>query len=105
MAEMMAVCNYDNLIQDLDGMHRSYVATGNEDCWHAKVILKAYKALVDLTTSRSIKIGHWKWDFADNGWADHICSECGYRINTDVHVTLDYHYCPHCGAKMEAEHK
>ena len=46
------------------------------------------------------KEGYWKWELADNGWADHICSVCGYRKNTDVHVRLGWSYCPHCGAAM-----
>ena len=46
------------------------------------------------------KIGYWKWQLADNGWANHICSECGFKHNTDIHVTLNWKYCPNCGAKM-----
>ena len=45
--------------------------------------------------------GKWLWSFADNGWADHKCSHCGYTINTDIHVKVDYPYCPNCGARME----
>ena len=50
--------------------------------------------------------GEWLWEFADNGWADHICSECRFTINTDVHVSLgsEYDHCPRCGASMRAEH-
>ena len=44
--------------------------------------------------------GEWLWKFADNGWADHICSECGWTKNTDIHVRLGYKYCPNCGADM-----
>lgn len=39
-------------------------------------------------------------DFADNGWMDHTCSVCKYRENTDVHVHVDWKYCPRCGAKF-----
>ena len=42
----------------------------------------------------------WLWNLADNGWADHTCSHCGYTINTDIHVSVDYQYCPACGARM-----
>lgn len=38
----------------------------------------------------------WKYSFADNGWADHTCSECGYVENADVHVGF-WDYCPVCG--------
>ena len=43
---------------------------------------------------------HWMWRFASNGWADHICSRCGWTLNTDVHVQMDYKHCPECGIKM-----
>ena len=43
----------------------------------------------------------WEWELADNGWADHICSNCGWRKNTDVHVSIGYKYCPNCGAMMK----
>lgn len=39
----------------------------------------------------------WIWKLADNGWADWICPECGWRYNDDIHVTLNYNYCPNCG--------
>ena len=44
---------------------------------------------------------HWIWELAPNGWADHICSHCGYTKNTDIHVELAWMYCPICGAKMD----
>lgn len=42
----------------------------------------------------------WKWDFASNGWADTVCSHCGFTSNNDVHVHAFYPFCPNCGAKM-----
>ena len=42
----------------------------------------------------------WIWKLANNGWADWICPECGYTINEDIHVTLDYKYCPMCGERL-----
>lgn len=47
--------------------------------------------------------GEWKWSLADNGWADHTCSVCGYTKNTDIHVRLDWKYCPYCGSRMKEE--
>lgn len=44
---------------------------------------------------------HWIVDFAWNGWMDWTCSNCGYRKNIDVHVSLDYNFCPKCGAKID----
>lgn len=43
---------------------------------------------------------HWNWDLAKNGWTDWTCSYCGFVENVDIHVTLNYNYCPHCGRKM-----
>lgn len=43
-----------------------------------------------------------KYEYADNGWADHICTNCGYTKNTDVHVSLSWSYCPSCGAKLDS---
>lgn len=50
------------------------------------------------------RVGEWLWEFADNGWADHICSECRYTINTDIHVSIDEPRCPRCGANMTGNH-
>lgn len=47
----------------------------------------------------------WLWRFADNGWADWICPECGFVENTDVHVTLGYLYCPKCGTRLDSRDK
>ncbi len=49
----------------------------------------------------SVRHGRWRWELADNGWANHICSNCGYTKNTDIHVVMDYRYCPNCGARMD----
>lgn len=43
---------------------------------------------------------YFKWSLADNGWADHTCSKCGFVENTDIHVGLDWNYCPNCGRKV-----
>lgn len=45
----------------------------------------------------------WIWKLADNGWVDWICPKCGWRYNDDIHVTLDYKYCPMCGEPMYGE--
>lgn len=47
----------------------------------------------------------WIWRLADNGWADWICPECGWRYNDDIHVTLDYKYCPNCGEYLGEDEK
>ena len=53
-----------------------------------------------LTDGKETVKGRWLYELADNGWADHICSVCGWTMNTDVHVSLGYDYCPMCGADM-----
>lgn len=42
----------------------------------------------------------YEWSLADNGWADHTCSACGFCENTDIHVSLGWNYCPNCGARV-----
>lgn len=64
---------------------------GTEEC---------HECMWDSKYEQQPKIGYWKWQLADNGWADHICSECGFKHNTDIHVTLNWKYCPNCGADM-----
>lgn len=49
--------------------------------------------------------GKWLWGLAENGWANHVCSNCGWTKNTDVHVMLGYDYCPNCGAEMSGGEK
>lgn len=48
--------------------------------------------------SQKCKRGRWLWSFADNGWADYKCSECGFTENVDVHVSLGWRYCLNCGS-------
>ena len=50
-------------------------------------------------------MSRWIWKLADNGWADWICPECGWRYNDDIHVTLDYNYCPNCGEYLGEDEK
>lgn len=49
------------------------------------------------------KRGKWLWELAPNGWANHICSECGFKENTDIHVKLNWQFCPNCGADMRGD--
>lgn len=64
---------------------------------------EAIRSIENLPSAdvEEVKHGVWEWDFADNGWADWTCSECGWKLNTDVHVKIGYRYCPNCGAKMD----
>ena len=40
--------------------------------------------------------------FASNGWLDWLCEKCDKVIhNNDVHVNLDWKYCPYCGCHFK----
>lgn len=54
-------------------------------------------SLDDAPLKKKYKKGAWFWRPAKNGWADWICSNCGWEKNLDIHVTLDYKFCPYCG--------
>lgn len=56
--------------------------------------------LIDAAPTIEPKQSEWRWKFADNGWKDIYCLECGWTKNVDVHVSLNYDFCPGCGAKM-----
>lgn len=45
--------------------------------------------------------GQWKTEFDSLGWLTHTCTVCGYTKRTDIHVSLDWNYCPKCGAIMD----
>lgn len=64
-------------------------------------VIEPLDIVFDAPTIDPVKKGKWLWNLADNGWADHTCSECGWTKNTDIHVGLGYKFCPNCGAKME----
>lgn len=50
---------------------------------------------------KKIISNRWKCEFADNGWKDWICPDCDTVVwNDDVHVHLEWPYCPHCGNKI-----
>ena len=39
--------------------------------------------------------------FADNGWLDWICTNCHEVIyNDDVHIHLNWKFCPLCGHRF-----
>ena len=50
-----------------------------------------------------VRHGKWLWELGGNGWANHICSECGYTKTQISIVVMNYEYCPHCGARMKDE--
>lgn len=57
----------------------------------------------DATTIDAEPVRHVRWEteMDDMGWLKHTCPICGYVKRTDIHVSLGWHYCPNCGAKMD----
>ena len=53
--------------------------------------------VLDKEQNDSVFAPGWKWELADNRWADHVCPFCGFRVNDDIHVHLNWKYCPNCG--------
>ena len=85
-------------------------AINYDDYWwnkgySARDCQQAAKLISEQPTVDAVPVVHgkWLWELADNGWADHICSVCGYTENTDIHVGLGWRYCPNCGARMDGE--
>ena len=61
---------------------------------------------VEITMSKSsdvIKQVTFGWRLADNGWADTYCNNCGWTYNHDVHVGVDYMFCPRCGGSVKKD--
>lgn len=55
---------------------------------------------IEAWNTRAELTCEFEWSLADNGWADHTCRRCGYTVNTDIHLSPGYNYCPNCGAKV-----
>ena len=55
---------------------------------------------VPTIEAEPVKQGRWIWD--DEGYH---CSECMYHAygNTGEVLSGEWHYCPNCGAKMDAK--
>lgn len=51
---------------------------------------------------QEVRRGKWRQVFKG---ALHDCFECSACGHKDCEYTLNYHYCPHCGAKMEGDEK
>lgn len=68
-------------------------------------VLWVLEKISELPAVQPREPAEWIWKLADNGWADHICSNCGYTENTDIHVRLDWKYCPGCGSYMRRKAK
>lgn len=53
--------------------------------------------------SKVIKKIEFGWKLAENGWADTYCKSCGWTKNHDVHVNVDYKFCPGCGGSVNMD--
>lgn len=34
------------------------------------------------------------------GWPANTCSNCGYTEHHDIHISVDWNYCPKCKVKL-----
>ena len=62
--------------------------------------------MIALAPSANVEpVVHARWivEFDSEGLKKYSCSSCGYFRRTDIHVSLNWYYCPHCGAKMDEE--
>ena len=73
------------------------------------VLLEDYMSMVRTVNkltqalAESVKHGHWLFYEEPDGYYHTECSECGQWCNEDVFLKGKWHYCPHCGAKMDDE--
>ena len=45
---------------------------------------------------------NWICTEARNGWLNWYCTSCKSLVhNDDIHVQLDFKYCPYCGTKKD----
>lgn len=84
-----------------------FVSTGNYDydCGYNECMSVIESILSDYSTAdvTEVKYGEWKLCYED--WRKQIagdeCSICGFQ-HFGASIS-HYHYCPNCGARMEAE--
>lgn len=72
--------------------------------WHGKRSMHDVASAINIVPSADVApVRHWRWEteMDDMGWLKHTCPICGYVKRTDIHVSLGWHYCPNCGAKMD----
>lgn len=69
-----------------------------------KSVLRSIKRLINnVPSSDVVEVVHtsWETELDDMGWNKHTCPNCGFMKRTDIHISLEWNYCPNCGAKME----
>lgn len=72
-------------------------------CENKIYLADLYKCIADMIKEIVAPVVSAKWQTEDDesGWIKHTCTNCGYEKRTDVHVSMEWKYCPTCGAKME----
>lgn len=83
---------------DADALDFSYENVGGTADGCSVYDVEAYIASVPTIDAEPVRHGYWIIRGGDM-W----CSECGYGDVTEFGEPEDYHYCPHCGAKMGVE--
>lgn len=63
-------------------------------------------SIENLPAADVVEVVHGKWQTEiddELGILKHTCQICGFVKITDIHVALDWNFCPNCGAKMDLE--
>ena len=66
------------------------------------VIISQQRYFADV---QPVKCGHWIENIGYSGWGDTIyfCSECGSEWTHETGISINWNFCPNCGAKMSTE--
>lgn len=78
-----------------DVLTEGYEASDNTEDWKPLA-----KHILEPAIKESSTPDKWIVSFADNGWNDWKCPKCGYIENIDVHVDLNWNFCPNCGTHL-----
>lgn len=96
----------DELLTDLGITHAvKYGNTSPEQRHMSYSSFLAYEvadAIRDAPTIDQERHGYWIQHRGGDGEYDE-CSRCGYEAGLGFAYSLDYKYCPECGAKMDLE--
>ena len=96
---------------DADALYNSFGASGNcGSCqldaykcqyYNEHTLMEFCERIDDAPTVDPVKHGHWLFYEEPDGYYHSECSECGQWCDEDVFLKGKWHYCPHCGAKMD----
>lgn len=90
----MRLIDWDNV---LEWMHRQ---KETDEQWSMRISIENYVDDMPAVDAEPVRHGLWIWD--DEGYH---CSECFYHAYGETGEVLsgNWHYCPHCGSRMEEE--